>query len=180
MEFAVSKITPRDIDLIAELFEAADWNVLELRVGTTELFLSKRPGERASWGAASSGPESNVREVPVAENLVREGTPLGAGSAVGASSDTPPPAAAPARPHHHMVVPAPSLGTFYRAPKPGAPPFVEVGDGVTPDTELCLIEVMKLFTTLQAGVTGTVLEVLASDGAMIELGQPLFVIDTRD
>jgi acetyl-CoA carboxylase biotin carboxyl carrier protein len=51
---------------------------------------------------------------------------------------------------------------------------------VTADTELCLIEVMKLFTTLRAGINGTVTKVLASDGAMIELGQPLFLIDARE
>ena len=49
---------------------------------------------------------------------------------------------------------APNLGTFYRAPKPGAPPYVSVGQRVEPTTELCLIEVMKLFTSVAAGVTG--------------------------
>jgi acetyl-CoA carboxylase biotin carboxyl carrier protein len=82
-------------------------------------------------------------------------------------------------PPGHIIVPAPSMGTFYRAEKPGAPPFVEVGQGVTADTELCLIEVMKLFTTLRAGVCGKVTRILVGDGTPITLGQPLFVVDTN-
>ena len=71
---------------------------------------------------------------------------------------------------------APSLGTFYRAPKPGAPKFVEVGATVTPESDLCLIEVMKLFTTLRSGVSGTVREVYVQDGELVEFDQPLFLI----
>jgi acetyl-CoA carboxylase biotin carboxyl carrier protein len=80
-------------------------------------------------------------------------------------------------PSGHVVVPAPSLGTFYRAPKPGAPSFIEIGQAVVPESELCLVEVMKLFTTLRAGVSGIVRQILVSDGDMIETGQPLFVVE---
>jgi acetyl-CoA carboxylase biotin carboxyl carrier protein len=71
------------------------------------------------------------------------------------------------------------LGTFYRAPKPGAASFVEIGQAVVPETELCLVEVMKLFTTLRAGMTGIIRQILVSDGEMIETGQPLFVIEAN-
>ena len=74
------------------------------------------------------------------------------------------------------IVRAPYLGTFYSAPKPGAPAYVEVGATVGPDTDVCLIEVMKLFTAVRAGVHGVVARVLARDGAMVEAGQPLFAI----
>src|SRR5689334_7786679 len=70
-------------------------------------------------------------------------------------------------------VPAPLLGTFYRAPKPGAPPFVEVGSAVEEDTVVAIIEVMKLMNTVRAGVAGTVCEILASDGALVEYGEPI-------
>ncbi len=76
-----------------------------------------------------------------------------------------------------MVVRAPNLGTFYRAPKPGAPPYVSLGQWVEAETELCLIEVMKLFTSVQSGVRGTVKQILAEDSQLVEFGQPLFVID---
>lgn len=74
------------------------------------------------------------------------------------------------------VVEAPILGTFYRAPKPGEPPFVQVGDVVTADTVVCIVEVMKLMNSVRAGVAGTVVEILASDGELVELGTPLFLV----
>ncbi|MGV1684904.1 acetyl-CoA carboxylase biotin carboxyl carrier protein [Sphingopyxis sp. NJF-3] len=75
-----------------------------------------------------------------------------------------------------VVVAAPYLGTFYRAPKPGADPYVEAGDPVTAETEICLVEVMKLFTSVRAGCDGHVHAILAADGALVEADQPLFVI----
>ena len=72
---------------------------------------------------------------------------------------------------------APNLGTFYRAPKPGAAPYVTVGQTVDADTEVCLIEVMKLFTSVLAGVEGTVRKVLVEDAELVEYDQPLFLIE---
>jgi len=68
---------------------------------------------------------------------------------------------------------SPLLGTFYRSPKPGAPPFVDVGSVVEEDTTVAIIEVMKLMNTVRAGVRGVVTEVLAADGALVEFEQPL-------
>jgi acetyl-CoA carboxylase biotin carboxyl carrier protein len=70
-------------------------------------------------------------------------------------------------------VTAPLLGTFYRAPKPGAPPFVEVGATVEEDTVVAIIEVMKLMNTVRAGVRGTVTEIPARDGVLVEYGETL-------
>ncbi len=70
-------------------------------------------------------------------------------------------------------VTAPLLGTFYRAPKPGAPPFVDVGSVVEADTVIAIIEVMKLMNTVRAGRAGRVTEILVGDGALVEYGQPL-------
>ena len=76
-----------------------------------------------------------------------------------------------------VITTAPNLGTFYRAPSPKAPPYVEVGDTVSEDTEICLVEVMKLFTTIQAGLSGTVREIVATDGKMVEFGEALMWIE---
>jgi acetyl-CoA carboxylase biotin carboxyl carrier protein len=70
-------------------------------------------------------------------------------------------------------VKAPLLGTFYRSPKPGAPPFVDVGSTVEEDTVVAIIEVMKLMNTVRAGVRGVVTEVFAIDGALVEYDEPL-------
>ena len=75
-----------------------------------------------------------------------------------------------------MVVRAPMVGTFYRAPEPGAPPFVDLGDHVDPDTVVCIIEVMKLMNSIPAGAYGTVTQILVVDAAAVEAGQPLIVL----
>lgn len=75
-----------------------------------------------------------------------------------------------------VPVTAPTLGTFYRAPKPGAPPFTQLGARVATGDELCLIEVMKLFTSVRAPCDGVISAILASDGDLVEHGQALLRI----
>jgi len=79
-----------------------------------------------------------------------------------------------------VAVRAPLLGTFYRAPKPGAPPFVEVGAKVEPDTIVGIIEVMKLMNTVRAGTRGTVSDIRARDGSLVEYGETLLNVDPRE
>jgi acetyl-CoA carboxylase biotin carboxyl carrier protein len=74
------------------------------------------------------------------------------------------------------VVFAPMVGTFYRSPSPGAPPFVEIGSKVKKGDPICIIEVMKLFTTIHAEWSGTVREIGAENTQLVEYGQMLFVI----
>jgi acetyl-CoA carboxylase biotin carboxyl carrier protein len=74
------------------------------------------------------------------------------------------------------VVSAPNLGTFYRAPKPGAAPYVELGSTIAAGDDLCLIEVMKLFTVVMAHISGRVVGIMVDDGVMVEAGQPLFAL----
>jgi acetyl-CoA carboxylase biotin carboxyl carrier protein len=75
------------------------------------------------------------------------------------------------------TIPAPMLGTFYRAEAPGKPPFVDVGDHVEPDTIVCIIEVMKMMNSVPAGVAGTVAEVVAGNAKLVEYGEPLFRVE---
>jgi acetyl-CoA carboxylase biotin carboxyl carrier protein len=100
------------------------------------------------------------------------------------------PETAPAPEAHHVkaepkaaVIPdgllpitAPLLGTFYLAPEPGAPPFVKVGAAITEDTTVGLIEVMKVFNSVRAGVNGTIVEVVTQNGQFVEYGQTLFLV----
>jgi len=74
------------------------------------------------------------------------------------------------------LITSPMIGTFYRRPSPSSAPFVEVGDAVKPDTDICIVEVMKLLNTIPAGCSGTVSKILVEDGATIEAGQALMVI----
>ncbi|WP_326645685.1 acetyl-CoA carboxylase biotin carboxyl carrier protein [Streptosporangium sp. NBC_01755] len=79
---------------------------------------------------------------------------------------------------HHVC--APTVGTFYRAPEPGAPPFVGVGDTVEKGRQIGIVEAMKLMNPIEADRPGRVVEILASDGVPVEYGQPLFAIAPLD
>ena len=76
-----------------------------------------------------------------------------------------------------MDVPAPLVGTVYRAPRPGEPPFVDVGSRVDEGTQLCIIEVMKLMHGVGSPVTGIVAEVCVENGAPVGYGDVLFRIE---
>ena len=109
-------------------------------------------------------------------------TPVAAAPARAPAAPAPDPEAEPrarkARdiPDGLAAIPAPMVGTFYPAPEPGAPPFVSAGDRVEPDTTVGLIEVMKVFTAVTAGVGGTIEEALAADARGVEYGEPLFLV----
>jgi acetyl-CoA carboxylase biotin carboxyl carrier protein len=68
---------------------------------------------------------------------------------------------------------SPLLGTFYRAPKPGSPPFVEIGSAVDEDSVIAIVEVMKLMNTVRAGVKGVITEILPADESLVEFGDVL-------
>ena len=74
------------------------------------------------------------------------------------------------------LIRSPMVGTFYSAPEPGAPPFVQVGMNVAPDTTMGLVEAMKVFTAVRAGVTGAVEEVFAQNEQLIQYQEPIFRI----
>jgi len=82
-----------------------------------------------------------------------------------------------APPEGLVAVTAPLLGTFYRAPAPDAPPFVEVGSVVEPDDTVCIIEVMKLMNNVRAGCRGRVARVCADNATLVEFGQTLVLIE---
>jgi acetyl-CoA carboxylase biotin carboxyl carrier protein len=75
-----------------------------------------------------------------------------------------------------VAIRAPMLGRFYRAPSPSEPAYVEAGKHVGPDDPVCMIEVMKLFRTVNAGIAGTIVSIAVNDGDMIEYDQPLFFV----
>jgi biotin carboxyl carrier protein len=68
------------------------------------------------------------------------------------------------------------VGTFYTRPSPDDAPFVEVGARVSAGDPMCMIEVMKLYTTIEASVSGVVTAILPEDGKLVEFDQPLFII----
>jgi acetyl-CoA carboxylase biotin carboxyl carrier protein len=94
----------------------------------------------------------------------------------------PPQARAPEKPAEDkdaVYIKSIMVGTFFASPSPDAPPFVKVGDHVGPDTPVCIIEAMKVFNEIPAGLSGQIMAVLVQNGDPVEWGQPLFKINAR-
>jgi acetyl-CoA carboxylase biotin carboxyl carrier protein len=153
----LGKISSQDLDALIALFQESTWTELRLAVGETTLVLSKIAGADLGERAIALPSEARAKTEP-------RGT-------TGLASP------APAIRDGWTVVRAPSLGTFYRSQKPGSPPYCEAGQTIGSQQELGLLEVMKLFTTVRSGVAGTVREILAKDGELVEFDQPLFLIE---
>ncbi len=77
----------------------------------------------------------------------------------------------------YIEITSPIIGTFYRKPSPDKPMFVEVGDSVSEETIVCIVEAMKLFNEIESEVSGKIVKVLVEDGTPVEFGQPLFLVD---
>ena len=141
-------IDRKEVEALIRLFERSDWHELRLETDGLKLVLSK-DADAAALGSAAG--------------------------AAAASAEQAPADAAPA--DGLVAITAPNLGTFYRAPKPGVAPYVEVGQQVSEATEVCLIEVMKLFTPVRAGTSGRIARACVEDGEMVEFGAPLFLVE---
>jgi len=102
--------------------------------------------------------------------------PMGLAPATGPSAGTAQDQAAAPEPKGHTLK-SPMVGTFYRAPSPGAPSFVEIGQAVTKGQTLCIIEAMKLLNEIESDVSGTIKAILVENGQPVEYGQPLFTIE---
>ena len=162
---------PSDVEALIELFEASDWQEMHLEYQGEELFLSKSAdaaGIRTGTVAIGSSSALPTHASASVDTPTRRSVPSPQGPADNGSD--------PDRTGWEPLKAA-NLGTFYRAPNPEAPPYVCEGSAVTPDSEVCLIEVMKLFTTIRAGLSGTVREIVASDGEMVEHGAVLMWIE---
>lgn len=146
-----------DLLEIVKIFEASDtFSELRLRCGDAELDLRK------------DGATSHVSEVkPIAQPL-----PAVATDAVVEVAPTQSPVTTAGL---HLIK-SPMVGTFYAAAEPGLPPFVSVGQSVNIHTTVCIIEVMKLMNSMEAGVDGIVQEILVKDGENVEFGQLLMTV----
>jgi len=136
--------------------------------------------------------ESGITELEITEGdgkvrIVKSVTPEHTVTYVPHAPETPGPATSrPAAPEPDVaqaeevidghVIKAPMVGTFYRAPNPGATPFVDVGQAVKEGEPLCIIEAMKLLNEIEADKAGVIKQILVENGEPVEFGQPLFVI----
>ena len=167
----MTKIKPQEIEALTRTFEASQWQELEFSTKGFDLFLTKNPESTASWLETPTNQEQPKVSPPAQTIAGNRGD-----GAMETVTDTATTGIADLG-HGLHVIKAPTIGTFYRSAKPGAPPFVKIGQKVEIDTELCLIEVMKLFTTVRSDVSGIIREILSENGGIVEYGQPLFLIE---
>lgn len=113
-------------------------------------------------------------QIPVVSQVV---PPVEAPAAPAAPAAAEPAAAAADDESKYVTVKSPIIGTFYRKPSPDKPMFVEVGDVVSEDSVVCVIEAMKLFNEIEAEVSGKIVKILVEDSSPVEFGQPLFLVD---
>jgi acetyl-CoA carboxylase biotin carboxyl carrier protein len=164
---------------IRELIRLLDETSLsEIRIETDDMKLSLKKPE-ANGAVAPAIPASPINQAP-APAAVPSAPPVAAAIPAAAPTPTPAPAAeaksnADTEENVHIIK-SPMVGTFYRAPAPDAPPYVERGSKVTPKTVVCIVEAMKLMNEIEAEVSGEVIDILAENGQLVEYGQPLFKI----
>jgi acetyl-CoA carboxylase biotin carboxyl carrier protein len=172
-------LTADDIQGLLEAFDASTWQEMTIDIGGDHFHVSRRANGAAPpsdpWrSSATTGDaeEGHLAEPPTA--------PPTAPAPVAPAPVAPAPVAPiPAEGNGHGVpVAAPSVGLFWRAPSPGAPPFVDVGSRVEPDDTIAIIEVMKLMSPLKAGLSGVVTAILADNGATVARGDALVLVDT--
>ena len=158
------KLTQADVQEILSLVESAAHVVdFSLKYGDVEVRISRRdPAEGMQPAVAHAAPAGPARvDAPAA--------PAGTAKASATKALGVPPGM--------VAIKAPMVGTFYRASAPGAAPFVEVGQKVGPDSVVCIIEVMKLMSSISAGIAGSVKEIRVADSEPVQFGQVLIVIE---
>lgn len=161
------ELSEDDVLHILKLIDESKFDYFQLEVGELKITVSK--GEPIPPSASAQSVAVPQARPPVAEAPKAAPTPA-TGQATAAGLD------AKAAAEGLVAIRAPLLGTFYVAPEPGAPPFVQLGAAVTEDTTVGLIEVMKVFNSVRANVNGTVVQVVAQNGQFVEYGQTLFLV----
>lgn len=158
-------LTYKDVAEILRIVDESDVEELIIELADSKLVVRRN----TATGATSV---SRPAAAPAAQPAAPEPAPTQ--EPAPAAVEPPAPAAVPAG---GVEVKAPMVGTFYRKPGPQDPPFVEVGDHVNAGDPLCLIEVMKLFTTIEAPVSGKIAAIAAENEALVQLDEILLVIE---
>ena len=165
------KLTSRDIVEILTTVKELGFRRFHARIGELTLEVDTQEG-----ADRRSGPETNDARTAAPHRV--EGPRASARPFVepepGAGVATIPPR------EGVVAVTAPMSGIFYRAPAPGAPPFVALGRRVEPTDTVCIVEIMKLFNSIAAGIAGTVVEIVVENEGRVEAGQPLMWIETKE
>ncbi len=155
----------RVLEQIVKLMSANDLNTIEVRDGDRRVML-KRGTDFVAPNASSGfyAPQHGGAPSP--------GLATGAATGAGPIPSTP----AVSDDANYPTIKSPMVGTFYAAASPEAKPFVSVGTTVDEETDVCVIEAMKVFNNIKAETRGTIAKILVTNGQTVEFGQPLFVV----
>lgn len=164
-------LTHDDVLKILKIIDESDYDNLRLEIGDLKLHVQKH------GDAQHQSPEPRTDDLGRTRVTAAESSRPSGAVAPSVTSAVPRATEEQTIPEGLVAVRAPMLGTFYRAPSPGEKPFVEVGHKVGPEDTVCLVEVMKLFHSVKAGVAGTVVKILVENAIMVEHGQPLILIE---
>ncbi len=172
-------INREDIIEILKIINESRIDEFRLETGDLKLIVKKegdsRPVHEIEWVREEPTTSPILEEYPTAEKIKSVETPK--------LPKTDPQKPAPilqVEDENILAIRAPMLGVFYRAPKPDAPPFVEVGQFVTNDDVVCIIEVMKLFNTVRARVRGRISKILPENAQLVEYNQILFLVEKEE
>ena len=157
------ELTEDDVLEILNLIEKSDFDYFELEVGDLKLTVAK--GGYVPASADGSAAPATAAPAPAVE-----------ASVAAPQTETAAAQESAAIPEGLVAINAPMVGTFYVAPDPESPPFVEKGARIDEDTTVGLIEVMKVFSAVRAGVNGVIEEILIENAGAIEYGQALFLV----
>ena len=176
-----------DLDWVQRLIrivDESDIDTLEVSRFATKIRISKSPPQAPGGGGAvpaapppAAGP-GGAGSAPSPAGGASGGASAGGGSATEAPEEAAEEEAAPGAGADLHEVTSPMVGTFYRAPAPDAPAYVEVGDRVEEGQTLCILEAMKLMNELDSEVSGVVREICVENAEPVEYGDVLFRIDT--
>jgi len=158
---------------VKSLFQETNIEEIEIAEGEEVYFRvsRKKPTEPVAMQAVSPAPV--VQTAPV---VAAAPTPAPA------TAPTPAPSAAPASSPYddesrYFKITSPIVGTFYEAPSPDSPPFVKVGDIVSPDTTVAIVEAMKVMNEIKAEVKGKIVQILKSNGSPVQAHEVLFIVE---
>jgi acetyl-CoA carboxylase biotin carboxyl carrier protein len=141
----------KEIKALLRLMEGADLEELEVAEGDRRIRVRRRSGN-VSMPVVSGAPRHGGTQVPAAAGVAPETTGL-------------------------APIESPMVGTFYRAPAPGADPYVKEGDLIQKGTVVCIVEAMKLMNEIESEVSGRLVKVVAENGKPVEFGQALFLVE---
>ena len=163
------ELTQDDVIRILKLIDESPMGRVSLQVGDLKLEVEKgtSPGSASAISARASRP---------AAVGAPEAKPVEAASFESGVQDSAAPKQSPGADDSFLTIKAPILGIFYRRPQPGSPPYVEEGSIVDEDTTVALIEVMKLFNSVKAGVKGRIYKICVENNDLVEYEQVLFLV----